>query len=789
MRENIYEKVIAAALLKFEKLDNMDIHIFCKNIMSKLDNERTYCYCNSYCNLLKFIKICGKKTIDSGTISLRENFTIDSVIDKDYLSNQKDNWQTIDKYYYDGITLKELFERFCDEKLIKEYFDNLDVEQYYSDKEELLKKQKDKLLSDANVLLISDDEDEYNRIKNFGYKKIDWFKSQIVADNYFNEHKEELNKYHIYIKGSHNFYSFRNFMYEKELEKKGNVLRTSYFTYDEGNQNYYEYNFRDELTHNSWNIYSPDYNDILHNVVTEALMKDVLNKVDKKYLNASVIDFEYNMEKPFPEKTEDLKVQYLETYEVPLFKDEISKDLNLNITFNPDNNDGIENHIFKNMGDYDIIIASHTYSGRMLSLAKEAEEQLKYTGRKMALLVTYEYESIWALDENGEYNYENFSEQITLKYIFVGPAIENNKSEQKQFNLLKGEDPDKKKVKAILQSAIEIYNDKLRKMGEAGFGELDYKTIEDYEKEYEGVKEKHEQKVQELLTPIKDFNKMASTVDSYLRYKSWLEEDDKTFNIIERENDMVTIEQIEENKVVARITYIYKGPKKTYVDFIFSYEDANHYISDKKRYGFYTSKHNNDLFLPEKPDESAILKINQFEKKIEEVLQPLYSTAWDKYCEHVRYIEEQEQKIREFDRLYNTLLNYFKYTSNRTGNISFDGFQVSQNDEGIKVALMFSHRCVGAVTFKKGYGNDSRKFLVEQINKKGVLSNPQPVGYSADGKLKEPDEKQLLIINKVTDVINNQIVPLNNQLQVRYSECSENEISFNKPYGKKYRRW
>ena len=125
MKENIYEKVIAAALLKFGKLDNMDIHIICKNIISKLDNEKYYCMRNSYNNLCKFIKINSRASLGNDNICLREDFTFDSIIDKDYLLNKKIQMnQTIDEYYYDGITLRELLERFSNEDVIKEYFAN-----------------------------------------------------------------------------------------------------------------------------------------------------------------------------------------------------------------------------------------------------------------------------------------------------------------------------------------------------------------------------------------------------------------------------------------------------------------------------------------------------------------------------------------------------------------------------------------------------------------------------------------------------------------------------------------
>ena len=104
----------------------------------------------------------------------------------------------IDERY---ITVKDELQKMVEEE-IKDYFDKLDVAEFQKRKLELLKKGREKLLKNANILLISDIEEEYEELVKVGFSHIDYFKSIIRADHYFKEHEEAVGKYDILIDGS-----------------------------------------------------------------------------------------------------------------------------------------------------------------------------------------------------------------------------------------------------------------------------------------------------------------------------------------------------------------------------------------------------------------------------------------------------------------------------------------------------------------------------------------------------------------------------------------------------------
>src|SRR5699024_756738 len=113
-----------------------------------------------------------------------------------------------------------------------------DIEKYKIEKEKTLKDNKEKVLNEANVLLISDIQDDYDELVKYGFKNVDYFKSIIRADSYFAEHPEELEKYHIILKGNQNV-QHCCFEGDDELDRtinrlrdKKHILKSSLHRYD-----------------------------------------------------------------------------------------------------------------------------------------------------------------------------------------------------------------------------------------------------------------------------------------------------------------------------------------------------------------------------------------------------------------------------------------------------------------------------------------------------------------------------------------------------------------------------
>lgn len=127
-----YEPIIAGALLKFESIDNIDFSLLITDLEDKLNIEVMGSWSYSPNNLGKYIE-----TFDNGTIKLRDGISLDYFIEEE------------------NCTLREKLLEVAGNK-VANYFNNLDIEKYKTENEKTLKDNKEKVLNEANILLISD---------------------------------------------------------------------------------------------------------------------------------------------------------------------------------------------------------------------------------------------------------------------------------------------------------------------------------------------------------------------------------------------------------------------------------------------------------------------------------------------------------------------------------------------------------------------------------------------------------------------------------------------------------
>lgn len=78
------------------------------------------------------------------------------------------------------------------------------------------------LLEKANVLLISNAQEDYDGLIDYGFQNVDYFKSHICAERYFEEYKEELKKYHIVLTSECDWEPLESKI--KELKSKNGIL-------------------------------------------------------------------------------------------------------------------------------------------------------------------------------------------------------------------------------------------------------------------------------------------------------------------------------------------------------------------------------------------------------------------------------------------------------------------------------------------------------------------------------------------------------------------------------------
>lgn len=177
----------------------------------------------------------------------------------------------------------------------------------------------------------------------------------------------------------------------------------------------------DNINHKYWAIEAYTYTNLFGRIVNDILLiNHTLEKLGIKNEEFVPIQDYINPNRlPLPNKKTDLKILYLDANLRPIKDKEITsriaEELQLNITFEEDNNSGLGKYVQNHLGDYDIIIVSRMYSGNLLKMNYESKEQCKDTGRDLTLLVSYDNDSLQQFNDDKSLGFE-----IGLKYKFAG---------------------------------------------------------------------------------------------------------------------------------------------------------------------------------------------------------------------------------------------------------------------------------------------------------------------------------------------------------------------------------
>ena len=785
MTKNAYDNIIAGALLKLGKVDVIDEYLIVSELLPKLGEDKYACR-GGMVDIWRFLQE------KDNCLVLRDNFTFDSVIDWDYVKNSSFCWYTMKDYYVEGNTLKELFERFAGTEIM-EYINNFNADDFYQKKEEFLEKQKTLLLQDANVLLLSEVGKEYEQLQSYGFKKIDRFKSIIRADKYFKSHPEELKKYHIIIDGSTPFRSRDQLASLKgSFRQNKKIVYCSYIKCNINNSpiDSYDASFYLDETLRKFAVLDRDFNKVIDAVIYFGAIKDVLNRIDKKYISKHPIEnIDATNKITLPDQKKQLKILYVNRYYgafSPAIK--IAEDLGLNVEFRYRG----DNYVEDKYGDYDIILGG-SFTGVTIDEKQEVAEQCKDTGRRLVLVANFEEHSLSVKDENGDSEYDRFGNEMELKYIYAGELGDDEKPSNKRFRILKDGDINLNEcnLKATLEDAVRLYNDRLIKMTGKGLSDFDFKTSEEYDSEYDLVAKNEQARVDKILKPIRDFESMNYTINRILAYKDWITEEEQEilndFNIIDRDDGLITVEVKENGKVISRITCLKTYKQETYREFIFSYGDDTHTIEDKQRLGLYTSKHEGEKFLPRRANKKELEQLEIMESIIQQKLSPITHNAWNRKfsyeCKRDSEDSEARTKIFFFDSdLREPVKRYLEFRHNHLVPDRIEGLNISNDKENISVSLEYDGRILGGITFKKRYAYGYiRDFSVSYLTSKGKLQNSGTVGYCTHehddikASLNKPDEKSEDIIKKIKKKVDTLISPLNGDAY-RYLEGIQTEI-------------
>ncbi len=633
-REKIsYESIIAGLLLKFKLIDNVDFSLIVEDFKNLTKTD----VCGSWYIFGKYVK-----RDENGIISLADGITLDYFIEEE---NQ---------------TLAEKLLEVAGNK-VSDYIKGIDIEKYKAEKGKILTDNKEKVLNEANVLLISDIQDDYDELIKYGFKNVDYFKSIIRADAYFAKKPEELEKYHLIIKGNQNVqYCCLGGNVELDTiidrlgSKKNNIVLTL-FRYDYSD--YIELNtyLSDMINYRNWKVKELTYQGIFDRIVENMLINHTLEKVTSKDKEFVPIEDKINPNKlPLPVNKSDLRILYLDSIRISDFAQRIAEELKLDITFKEDNNYGLGRHVKTHLGDYDIIIVSNMYSSNLLCMNNESTEQCKDTGRQLTLLVSY---------NNFYYGVDgDLGDGIRLNYRYGGNAAPNLDFYSKEFRVLRqkieieeGDEYWKKysqseysQMKSIIEASVNFYNEALTQIGKNSISDLDFKTASEFDNEYISVIENIRKRKEAELAPIKSFDNIRNSILSYLFYRNngLINQTPDGLRIIEGD-DGIKVENIYQGRTLCTIAF----PKNYEHDYlrIFKIQTLSKKgtLSSPQIIGLYTSKYDGLEGIPNRPNEKQERALISIEKKINSAISPLNKEAWMRYLGQKEY---EQTRIKRKDK-------------------------------------------------------------------------------------------------------------------------------------------
>lgn len=631
-----YDSIIAGALLKFESLDNIDFSLLVIDLKEKLNTEIVGILWNYSPNYLrKYIEM-----LENGTIQLKDGISLDYFIEEE------------------KCTLRKKLLEIAGNKVVN-YFSSLDIEKYKTEKENALKTNKENVLNEANVLLISDIQDDYDELIKYGFKNVDYFKSIIRADSYFAKHPDELEKYHIILEGNQNV---QHCCFEGNVSLNGTIFRlnnkqqiliTSLHRYIYSDHMELDTHLSDRKNHRFWKITELTYQGLFDRIVENMLINQILEKVNLKGKKFVPIQDYINPNRlPLPTKKSDLKILYLD----PVCKyfdriSEIASELGLNVDFKDDTNSSLGKYVKSNLGKYDIIIATQQYSRNLLNMNHESTEQCKDTGKELTLLVTYD-NLYWGVDTDLAYC-------IKLKYAYGGNYAPDSEYHSNEIKILKLPEIKAKdeywtkyeqkysQIKSILEASVNFYNQALIQRSKPTISDLDFKTAEEINQDYINAYNNKEKKKEAELAPIRQFDNIRNSIISYLDYRNngLIDQIPEGIKIIEGK-DSIRVENVYQNRTLCAIVFPKTCQHNNLRIFEIQTLSKKGSLSSPQTIGVYTSEYDNLENIPNRPDEKQESALISIEKKINVALKPLNEKAWKKHLEQ----EVQEPKALRLKR-------------------------------------------------------------------------------------------------------------------------------------------
>ena len=496
---------------------------------------------------------------------------------------------------------------------------------------------KNKVKKDAKVLLISGDEQIINGVKKYGFKNLNIVKSIVVANNYFQNHPEELDSYDLILSNVKRYTGeYDKLWIEKEIgsfDRKNLCMKIH-----ETNENEFDYSeyfdikpfyMVDSDQPSSWD-YAPfrggsieealDY--IYH--ITANLLKDTPKEIKPIVLPKKELSL--------PKKKSDLKILFYGW--LAGYSAKVIEHLGVTIEFLDENFKSMGD-VFTKLGNYDIVIGGTNYLKNLTKLDRECTEQCQLSGRKLVLLANYNT-NYW-LDDGYK---------ICISSVEAGKLATKKTKEETFINFINGS-TFKTQMPAIVEEVVNLYNEALARANQKQIEDLDFRTLEEINKPYNDFHEKFIKEEQEALEEISQITSFIREIDAFrkvvIKYMSLQNgRKIKSFpeNVIIDANDKeITIKCLSNGLLLSTLTM----PNS--IDIISNVRLFKCQSLTKKRnlsapqvFGIYSSRYIGVDDLPPRATEKQIDILRATMKKVNNELVPLiYNTNEDDYTYKKKY--------------------------------------------------------------------------------------------------------------------------------------------------------
>lgn len=257
-----------------------------------------------------------------------------------------------------------------------------------------------------------------------------------------------------------------------------------------------------------------------------------------------------------------------------------------------------------------------------------------------------------------EIDNQGFGDKIELQYSFGGNYASSQDVFTKEFRVLRGSSQTfnqgyvEKIIKSketdtqsIIEAAVHLYNNKLLQCQKEPLCDLDLKSSEEYDREYDAVDKKEQERKKQALEPIKTFNNLIGEITCYLRYREQrlVPESIDRLNITET-TDEINVQNIFQGRILCSITFSKRYRHENLRVLRIQTINKKGNLGAPEMVGLYTRKYENIEGIPKRANETQMNAIVATKKKIELLITPLNVNA------SLKKSDEPKQKKHRLSR-------------------------------------------------------------------------------------------------------------------------------------------